>query len=75
MTIETGGIKQTRDVGGGFGHFGQGDDFAVQVGLGAACTAKVTVRWPDAQLTQESFDLPAGHRFVVKQGHAPEPEK
>ncbi len=72
VTIEANGIKQTRDVGGGFGHYGQGDDFAVQVGLGAACTAKVTVRWPDAALTQQSFDLPAGYRFVVKQGQAPE---
>jgi hypothetical protein len=75
VTIEAGGIKQTRDVGGGFGHFGQGDDFAIQVGLGAACTAKVTVRWPDANLTQESFEVSAGYRFVVKQGHAPELEK
>lgn len=75
VTIEAGGIKQTRDVGGGFGHYGQGDDFAVQVGLGAACTAKITVRWPDAMLTQQSFELPAGYRFLVKQGQAPELEK
>ena len=75
VTIEANGIKQTRDVGGGFGHYGQGDDFAVQVGLGAACTAKVTVRWPDAMLTQQSFDLPAGYRFIVKQGQTPEQEK
>jgi hypothetical protein len=33
------------------------------------------VRWPDATLTQESFELSAGYRFVVKQGHAPELEK
>jgi hypothetical protein len=60
-----------RDVGGGFGHYAQGNDFAVHVGLGAACNAKVTVRWPDAKLTQQSFDVPAGYRFVVKQGQAP----
>ncbi len=71
VTVEAGGIKQVRDVGGGFGHYGAQDDLVVHVGLGAACTAKVTVRWPNAALTTETFELPAGHRFDVTQGSAP----
>ncbi len=71
VTVEAGGIVQTREVGGGFGHYGAQDDLLVHVGLGAACTAKVTVRWPDAALTTEKFEVPAGHRFDVVQGKAP----
>jgi hypothetical protein len=30
------------------------------------------VRWPDAALTTETFTLPAGHRYRLTQGAAPE---
>jgi hypothetical protein len=71
VAIEAGGITQYRDVGGGFGHYGAQDDLVVHVGLGAACSAKVTIRWPDAALTKQTFELPAGHRYEVTQGSAP----
>jgi hypothetical protein len=73
VTVEAGGVKQIRDVGGGFGHYGMQDDLVVHVGLGAACTAKVTVRWPDAPLSTQTFEVPAGYRFVVEQGKGPVP--
>lgn len=71
VTVEAGGIKQYRDVGGGFGHYGAQDDLVVHVGLAAACSAKVTIRWPDSALTSQSFEIPAGHRYDVTQGSAP----
>ncbi|HQP38721.1 MAG TPA: ASPIC/UnbV domain-containing protein, partial [Polyangiaceae bacterium] len=71
VTVKAGGVTQTRDVGGGHGHFGAQDDLALHFGLGAECTAEVTIRWPDASLTTETFTLPAGHRFAIAQGGKP----
>lgn len=71
VTVEAAGLKQSREIGGGFGHFGAQDDLVVHVGLAAACTAKVTIRWPDAALTTQTFEVPAGYRFDVTQGQPP----
>jgi hypothetical protein len=71
VTVEAGGITQTRDVEGGHGHYGAQDDLALLFGLGAACEADVTVRWPNAALTTETVHLPAGYRFVLEQGKPP----
>jgi enediyne biosynthesis protein E4 len=72
VSVEAGGVTQTQEVGGGFGHYGAQHDLALHFGLGTECSAHVTVRWPDAALTTESFDLPSGYRFVIEQGKAPE---
>jgi hypothetical protein len=71
VTVEADGVRQTKDVGGGYGHFGAQDDLTLHFGLGDACEAEVTVRWPDGMLTTEAFVLQAGQRFVVRQGEAP----
>ena len=71
VTLTAGGITQTRDVGGGYGHFNAQDDLTLHFGLGTACDAEVTVRWPDANLTTEKFKLPAGYRFGITQGARP----
>ena len=39
--------------------------------FGAPCEAEVEIRWPDADLTTETFTLPAGHRFDIRQGGPP----
>jgi hypothetical protein len=70
VTVKAGAVTQTRDVEGGHGHYGAQDDLVLLFGLGEACEADVTVRWPNAALTTESFHLPAGHRFVLEQGKA-----
>jgi hypothetical protein len=62
------GRTQTREVEGGHGHYGTQDDLVLHFGLGAACEAEVEIRWPDAALTTETFTLPAGHRFSIRQG-------
>lgn len=71
VTVTADGVTQTREVGGGYGHYGAQDDLVVHFGLGRACEAEVTVRWPDAERTRESFTLPAGHRFRLVQGEEP----
>jgi hypothetical protein len=71
VTVTAGGVTQTRDVGGGHGHYGAQDDTTVHVGLGSACEAEVEVRWPDGELTRERFTLPAGYRYELTQGSDP----
>jgi hypothetical protein len=72
VRVTAGGVTQTFEVGGGHGHYGMQDDLVVHAGLGTACEASVTVRWPDAALTEQTFTLPAGHRYRITQGAAPE---
>jgi enediyne biosynthesis protein E4 len=71
VKLTAGGITQTREVGGGYGHYGAQDDMTVHAGLGAACEATVEIRWPDAALTTQTFTLPAGYRFIVEPGKPP----
>jgi hypothetical protein len=71
VTVKAGSVTQMRDVEGGHGHYGIQDDLALLFGLGDACEADVTVRWPNADLTTESFHLQAGYRFILEQGKAP----
>lgn len=71
LTVATGGLTQTHEVGGGHGHYGIQHDLVQTFGLGEACEATVTVRWPDAAATEETVTLPAGHRFRWAQGEAP----
>lgn len=70
-TIDGAVVRQTRQVSGGHGHYGIQDDRALTFGLGDACDATVTVRWPNADRTENTFFLPAGHRIAIIQGQAP----
>ena len=60
-------VTQTREVGGGHGHFGMQDDLVQTVGLGAACSAEVTVQWPLKDVPAQTFTLAAGYRFLLTQ--------
>ena len=71
ITVVAEGVTQVREVGGGHGHYGIQHDLTQHVGLGASCQARVTVRWPDAQLTEQTHDLVAGHRYLLRQGDGP----
>lgn len=71
VSVTAGGITQTHDVEGGHGHYGAQDDLVQHFGLGTACEAEVSIRWPDASLTTQTFSLVAGHRYRVVQGSAP----
>lgn len=61
VTVQAGGLEQTYEVGGGYGHMGIQNDLALVIGLGNACTAEnVTVRWPDAAGTTTSWPTVRG---------------
>lgn len=68
VTVASEGRTLLQEVDGGHGHYGSQSDLVLHFGLGAACAGEVTVRWPDAALTTETFTLPAGHRFEITQG-------
>ncbi len=68
VRVTTDAGTQTQEVDGGHGHYGSQDDTVLHFGLGSACQAQVEVRWPDASLTTETFTLPAGYRFHIRQG-------
>jgi hypothetical protein len=72
VTATAGGVTQTREIGGGYGHYGAQNDLTVHFGLGTACEATVTVRWPDLAQTTQTFTLPAGYAFSLVQGGAPQ---
>lgn len=72
VTVTAGGATQTQEVGGGHGHYGIQHDLTLHFGLGAACEATVTVRWPDQALTTQTVALESGLRYRWKQGEAPE---
>ncbi len=74
VQVTSGGVTQTQEVGGGHGHYGAQQDLALHFGLGAACEAEVTVRWPDAELSEQSFTVGGGYRYHVVQGQEPTPD-
>lgn len=62
---------QVQEVDGGHGHFGAQRDRILHFGLGEACTAEVTVRWPDETLSTATVTLGSGYRYRWVQGEAP----
>ena len=72
VTVKAGGRTVTREVSGGYGHFGMQNDLTVHVGLGGCEGAdEVTVRWPDAQGSTQTFTRLPGNQFMrLKQGSA-----
>ena len=70
VRVTSGDVTQTREVGGGYGHFGMQHGLDVHVGVGAACTIdRIEVRWPDAAGTTETFtDVRARYRIAIAQG-------
>lgn len=71
VSLVADGLTQTREIDGGHGHYGTQDDLTVHFGLGASCAANATIRWPDAALTTQTFQVLAGYRYKVVQGQAP----
>ena len=72
VEVETESGTQVQEVGGGHGHYGIQHDMTLTFGLGKACEAKVSIRWPDPALTEQSFVLTSGQRYRLEQGSAPE---
>ena len=70
-TIDGQQVVQTREVGGGHGHFGMQDDLVQTIGLGAACEATVTVRWPVKGVAEQTVTLAAGAIWDITEGKKP----
>jgi hypothetical protein len=68
VRVTAGGVTQTQEIGGGYGHYGAQDDMVLHFGLGDACEAEVEIRWPNGDLEVQQLVLPGGHRFAITQG-------
>ncbi len=71
VQVTAGELTQTREVDGGHGRFAMQRDRVSHLGLGDACQAQVTVRWPDASLTTQTFTVAGNARYHVVQGEDP----
>ncbi|MBS2011267.1 MAG: CRTAC1 family protein [Deltaproteobacteria bacterium] len=57
VTVVSGGVRQTQEVSGGYGHFGLQHDTMLTFGLGATCAIDaIEVRWPDKAGTVQRFE-------------------
>jgi hypothetical protein len=72
VTVTTGGGTIVRELGGGYGHMGMHNDAGViSLGLGACTVANIEVRWPNQDLTKQSFAKVGASRFIeLRQGDA-----
>ncbi len=61
-------VIQTREVGGGHGHFGMQDDLVQSFGLGAACEGELTVQWSANDALPTTVTVFAGHKLHVTEG-------
>lgn len=71
VEVRTPDRLQVQEIGGGHGHYGIQHDLVAHFGLGAACEAEVTIRWPDRALTEQRFTVQTGYRYRVVQGETP----
>jgi enediyne biosynthesis protein E4 len=72
VTVVSGGTRQVQEVGGGYGHFGMQHDTVLNFGLGATCKIDaIEVRWPNGELTKQSFEGVVANYFVdITEGDA-----
>jgi hypothetical protein len=70
VVVDAGGVSMVRTVDGGYGHQGIQNGTDVLFGLGSACRAEsVTITWPDAAHTAETFaDVRANYYVEIDQG-------
>lgn len=59
----------TREVSGGYGHFGMQHDTALTFGLGTSCApTAIEVRWPNGELTRARYTgVGGGRKILIKE--------
>jgi len=72
VEVTAGGITQTQYVDGGHGKYVMQRNAVLHFGLAESDEAQVSITWPDAARTTQSFALPANCRYLVIQGQTPE---
>lgn len=68
VTVQTGSLTQVQEVSGGYGQWGNQDDRILHFGLGTECSATVTVQWPDATGTEDTYTVGSGYRWALPRG-------
>lgn len=68
VRVTADGVTQTQEVSGGGGQWGNQADLVLHFGLGESCEAEVSIRWPDGDLSQQTFTVGGGYRYRVTQG-------
>ena len=71
VEVAANGYTQMQQVDGGHGRNGLQPDLLLHFGLGPACEAEVTVHWPDASGSVQTFTVPANARHYIVQGSDP----
>ena len=66
VSVTANGFTQTQEIDGGHGRYTTQRDQTLHFGVGAACEAEVTIRWPDRALTTQRFTLGAGYGYRVE---------
>ena len=65
VVVEHDGVTQSKQVGGGFGHYGMQNDLVLHFGLGDSCEANVLVYWPDKEGTITEMKVQAGGLYKI----------
>ena len=73
VQVDNGSFVQTQEVDGGHGRNSTQRDLVLHFGLADACSAEVSVRWPDQARSTQSFTVDARRLYVVRQGQDPLP--
>ena len=71
VEVTTSAGTQSQQVGGGHGHYGIQHDLVLHFGLGAACSATVTVHWPNGTRSTDTVTLAADRRYHLVEAAAP----
>tara|TARA_Y100001968_G_scaffold209067_2_gene192162 strand:+ start:939 stop:2861 length:1923 start_codon:yes stop_codon:yes gene_type:complete len=66
------GRSMVRVVDGGHGHQATQEDKILHFGLGVQDEVELRIRWPDPEGTEELHQLTSNHRYLIRQGEAPE---
>jgi hypothetical protein len=71
VEVTSNGVTQTQEIDGGHGRYTTQRDMTLHFGLGAACQAEVTIRWPNLALGEQTFTVGAGYRYIVMENQDP----
>ena len=71
MEVTPSAGTQSQQVGGGHGHYGIQHDLVLHFGIGSACSATVTVHWPNGTRSTDTVTLTADRRYHLVEAAAP----
>jgi enediyne biosynthesis protein E4 len=71
VSVELSGRTLVQEVDGGHGHFGAQAEQVLHFGLGALTRVRLTIHWPNASGTEQSWELDANRRYRVTEGEEP----